>query len=182
LNLQHSLAAGIAHHYVFPVAVFDYFGETIRAIRELRELSQEELGDRIERSGQQVGKWEANLARPDLDEWGLLLERTQVSLVDFVELMLKLTEIAERPRATEVQFELFRPAESEVREAATVERVFFTTDRGELVQLEDPQAVRVLTELVAYPQARRRTILSLTTHRRRPRREPRRRRRGPRPR
>ena len=56
------------------------FSENLIQLRKLRQLTQEEVADRVGVSRQAVGKWESGETMPDLDKARLLAEVFDVSL------------------------------------------------------------------------------------------------------
>lgn len=67
-------------------------GEKLQALRQEKDLSQEQLAERLEVSRQAVGKWESGQSRPDMDKLVALAELFGVS-TDYL-----LKEDGESPR------------------------------------------------------------------------------------
>lgn len=143
---------------------FPYFGDAVRVIRELRGLTQDEVGGMMGVGKQQAGKYEKNSARPSLDSLGALLEQTGITLIEFATLMQFLEHLGEGKGWGGLQYDLWSVADSEVREPGEVEwvtRILYLTDRGRLLALDDPTLNRFLTTSLAAQKPRKELLLTL---------------------
>jgi transcriptional regulator with XRE-family HTH domain len=143
------------------------FGLAFQVVRELQNMSQEQVGELMGLRKQQVGRYENNKQIPPMEKLVAFLKKVELAPSQFFFLVEVLERLARQVKEGAAQIPLWEgipQAPEEVREldsAARVVRVLYVTDRGDLCLLDDPGINDSLTNSLRLHRPKPEAVLSL---------------------